>query len=140
MHKEMPDGQDLRGESGPAEVSFPKDYELHPLVRLRQLAEEIHSAARRNDLEVVCLAANLLAPTVERCKDIRDRLADSAGEAAQIAIQTQSLLADCETVLTQTLRAIAAEMRRIQQGKRALTMARRKPVPGSVAGNLNALR
>ena len=140
MHSEMPSDGLYSWNNGEGKNKWdPREYDLHPLVRLRQLAEEIRGAAGRNDLEVVCQAANLLAPALEQCKDVRDRLTDSAGEAAQIAMQTQNILNDCESVLTIAMRGIAVEMRRIQQGKRVLKLARRRAA-GASARSLDAKR
>jgi len=113
------------------------DNPLCPLLRLRQISEELRGAAQRNDLEVVRAAAKLLRPTVDRCIDLRDRLSDGAGEAAQVALQIHTLLAECETILTQSMLGVAAEMKRIRQGKRTLASRRSRSTsaaPGRTLG------
>jgi hypothetical protein len=141
MHNQMMPGEpEVKRKREVSISSEASEASLYPLLRLRQLAEEIRGAANRNDLAVVCQAANLLAPTLARCLEARDQRADSAGEAAQLALQTRSVLLDCETTLTQTLRGIAAEMRRLQQGKRAISLARRQGQTGTESRNLNAAK
>ena len=103
---------------------------LGALVRLRQIVEELRSAAGQNNLEVVMSAAALLGPTTDQCRHLPDIRATGAGQAAQIALQIHSLLAECEAILTTNLEGVGTEMKRIQQGKRAMAQARRhKPMP-----------
>jgi hypothetical protein len=100
---------------------------------MRQIATEIRAAMTRNDLQVVCQAAGLLAPTLERCREMRDLRTASAGEAAQIALQTQGLLKECETLLAQAMRQVAAEIGRLRKGKRAVALVRAR-FPTAPAG------
>ena len=109
---------------------------LGPLLRLRQIVEELRAAAERNDLEVICAAANLLGPTVERCNELRDSDEIGAGEAAELALQIRHLLADCEAVLTASMRSVSVEIKRIRQGKRAI-MAARSRNPAQQTEGLN---
>ena len=103
----------------------PHNTELDPLIRLHQIVEELRAAAKRDDREVVRAAAALLGPTVEQCKHLRDPHAGCAGEAVQMAMQIHVLLAECEEILTTSLKGVAVKMKRIQQGKKALAMARK---------------
>jgi hypothetical protein len=110
---------------------------LEPLLRLRQIVEELRAAAKRNDLEVVRAAAKLLAPTVEQCKQLRDADYVGAGEAAELALNIRHLLSECEQILTESMRGVSCEMRRIRQGKRAIAMARGRRVALGKLGGLN---
>ncbi|HZO91645.1 MAG TPA: hypothetical protein VFB38_25205 [Chthonomonadaceae bacterium] len=101
---------------------------LRPLRRLRQLAAEIQAALEHGDLEIVCQAAALLAPTLARCQQTQARLNLGAGEAAELALQTRAALDACEATLRQALRDVAAEMRRLRQGRRTIALVRaRRP-------------
>ena len=110
---------------------------LEPLLRLRQIVEELRTAAARNDLEVVCAAAKLLGPTVERCNQARDSDGVGAGEAAELAITIRRLLLDCEQILTASMRGVSTEMKRIRQGKKAIRMARAPCAAARHIGGLN---
>lgn len=102
------------------------------LVRLLQIAAELRGAARRSDLEVVMAAAALLGPTVTQCRqakavasnDASPRQAESAARIRKTALQIHEVLAECEAILTAAQQGVAAEMKRIQQGKRALVLTR----------------
>jgi len=94
--------------------------ELRPLLRLRQLAREIDAALANNNMELVSRAASLLAPTLAHWKEKQPRLKVGAGEAAQIALDTQNLLDKCEATLQEAMQRIRERMRRLQQGKRAI--------------------
>jgi hypothetical protein len=109
---------------------------LQPLLRLRQIAEELRAAATRNDLEVVCAAAKLLEPTVARCIQARDSEGVGAGDAAELALQIRQVLSDCEQILTQSMRGVSSEMKRIRQGKRAIKIARSR---GSAVRQISGL-
>jgi hypothetical protein len=115
------------------------DAPISPLVRLRQIAEELRAAARRNDLEVVRAAANLLLPTVEQCKLVTDRTSAAAGDTARIVLQIQDLLDESETILEAAMRGVGIEMKRIRQGKRSLAMVRSRQTARPVQ-ILNAIR
>lgn len=113
--------------TGPTEMEA-----LRPLLRLRQLATEIQSALARNDLALVTQAAALLAPALEQCKTHAAALDMSAGEAAEIALQTQSLLNRCEAELREAMARIRQEMKRLRFGKQAVVNARK---PRTAAGS-----
>ena len=95
-----------------------------PLLRLRQLAQEIRAAIDRNDLEVICQAASLLPSALVRWNDLYPTLPVGAGDAAQIALDTLNLLNECETVLTQAMQRVREEMRYLNQGKKMLAHSR----------------
>ncbi len=97
---------------------------LGPLVRLRQIVEELRAAANRNDLVVVQAAAALLGPTAARCLEARHAHPESAREAAEIAKQIEAALLECETILTATRLSVTTQMKRVQNGKRAVAQAR----------------
>ena len=93
---------------------------LSALTRLAQIAEELRRAAERNDLEVVMDAAALLGPTLTRCEHLYGVNAEAAGIASEI----QSVLLECEIVLTASMKDVGSDMKRLRNGKRALAMAR----------------
>ena len=102
---------------------------LQPLQRLHQIVEELRAAAERNDLEVVCAAGKLLGPTVEQCTQMRDSDQVGAGEAAELALNIRRQLSVCEKILTDAMRGVSSEMKRIRNGKRAITLARGSSAP-----------
>jgi hypothetical protein len=105
-----------------------------PLLRLKQIAEELRAAALKNDLEVVCAAARMLGPTMRQCTEWREANPAVGHPAVTTARQIGELLDECEGILIRARRSVADEMKRIRTGRRALAMARaRVPVRSRVA-------
>jgi hypothetical protein len=103
---------------------------LRPLQRLRQLAKELQAALADDDMELMVQATNLLAPTLADCQTVAVGFL-SASEAAEIALETRSLLNECETTLIQAMAQIHAELSRLQKGKRAVVTMRSHKTTGS---------
>lgn len=99
---------------------------LRPLRRLRQLASEIQAALECNDLGVVIVAADLLPFVLADWQETQAGLSLEAGEAAQVALETHRLLTRCEAILTEAMRQVAEELRRLQRGKRSLAILRER--------------
>lgn len=99
--------------------------ELRPLVRLGQIVEELRRAAERNDLEVVCAAAHLLAPTLKQCTGLPRLQTTGTGDAGRLARQIQVHLAESEAILTSSMSRVAAEIKRVRVGKQALSLAQK---------------
>ena len=102
---------------------------LNPILRLRQIAEELRAAAKRNDLEVVSAAASLLEPTLARCGGLAASDPRTAGAAAEIALQIRTVLTECQAILTSSAHAVSEDMKRIRHGKRTIAGVRR-PLTG----------
>ena len=105
---------------------------LRALLRLNQLACEIRDAIARKDLAIVSQASSLLAPSLAHWHELSRDLDVTPGDAVQIALDTRRLLMECEGTLVKAMQDISLEMRRLQQGKRAIASlrARRTPVVG----------
>lgn len=102
--------------------------ELRPLQRLRALAQDLEAGIARGDLALVTQAAGLLGPTVAECQRVCETFPVTAGEAAELALETRAMLNRCETSLMQGMGKVAEEMRRLQQGKRVFATVR-TPLP-----------
>jgi hypothetical protein len=106
---------------------------------MQQLARDLQSALDRGDIEMVTLAAGLLAPALADCREASASLDLSAGEAAEMAMATRRTLDECETTLMQAMAQISTEVRRLQQGKRAV-VAIRSRAPGGSGSKLDTSR
>lgn len=91
-----------------------EDPRCRPLLRLRQLAEEITSALEREDFDIVGRAADLLPPAMADCKRIDPAFAQSHAEIARFAQETQEKLSSCEKALQEAMEGVATEMRRLR--------------------------
>jgi hypothetical protein len=110
---------------------------LRPLIRLRQLACEIHFALEANDMAIVCRASSLLAPTLVQWKESCEALDVRPGEAAQIALDTYNLLRRCEDSLQSAMGRISSEMGRLTRGKRNLAAARARAMMRSTGRRID---
>lgn len=103
---------------------------LRPLQRLRQLAKELQAALADDDMELMVQATNLLAPTLADCQKVPSTFL-SAGEAAEIALETRHILSECESTLMQAMAHIHAEIGRLQKGRRTFATVKSRESDGS---------
>jgi hypothetical protein len=104
---------------------------LRPLRRMQQLAHDLQSALNRGDIEMMTQAAGLLAPALADCQAASESFGLSAGEAVDMVLATRHTLDACETTLLQAMAQINTEIRRLQQGKRAVGAIRSRVPTGS---------
>ena len=88
-------------------------------------------------MELVCQAASLLGPTLTQWNTIHDTLPVSAGEAAQLAIETRQTLTRCETDLLLTMARMSEELKRMRQGRQQIQALRQR---SASQGRLDDLR
>jgi hypothetical protein len=112
---------------------------LRPLRRLRQLARDLRSGIERDDMALVAQAAGLLAPTISECQIACTSLSLSAGDAAEMAMETHQMLNECETRLMQAMAQVAAEIRRLQQGRKTVAVVQPRS-PDASGLTLDTLR
>ena len=98
---------------------------LRALNRLRQLSIEIEQGLQRDDLELVCQAAGLLGPTLTQWNNAHETLDISAGEAAQLALETRQTLTRCEASILKTMGRMSGELKSLRQGRQHLQTKRR---------------
>lgn len=98
--------------------------ELRPLQRLRELARDLEAGIARDDMTLVTQAAGLLGAAVAECQRACETWPVTAGEAAELALETRSILNRCEAMLMQAMSHVGAEIRRLQQGKRVFAAVR----------------
>ena len=97
---------------------------LRALNRLRQLSTEIEQGLQRDDLDIVCQAASLLGPTLTQWNAAHEAMEISAGEAAQLALETRQTLTRCETSILKTMGRMSGELRGLRQGRQRLASHR----------------
>ena len=95
---------------------------LRPLVRLRQVAHDIQRAIAEDDLELAALAAELLPAVTEWWQQSHATLPVSAGDAADLALETRRLLSDCQTQMELAMKRTARELRHLKKSKAMLEM------------------
>ena len=95
---------------------------LRPLRWLRQLSHDLRSGIERDDMALVAQAASLLAPAVAECQTACTASSLSAGEAAEMAMETHRTLNECEAQLMRAMSQVAAEIRRLQQGRKTVAV------------------
>ncbi len=96
---------------------------LRPLIRLRQIAQDIQQALAENDLEVASLASELLPAVTEWWQASLATLPVSPGDAADLALETRRLLFECEAQMEGMMKKTASELRHLKQSQ-ALLQAR----------------
>ena len=87
-----------------------------------QLSSEIEQGLQRDDLEVVCQAASLLGPTLTQWNAAHESMEVSAGEAAQLALETRQTLTRCEANILKTMGRMSGELRGLRQGRQRLQL------------------
>jgi hypothetical protein len=111
---------------------FGDNPELRPLLRMRRLAHEIRDGLARGDMEIVGQASLLLAPSLAEWNERSAELETTPGEAVQIAMDTHSILNECEQTLTNAMNHVSDELRRLRRAQRGSQSVR--SVPPSVFG------
>lgn len=101
--------------------------ELRPLLRMRRLACEIREGLARDDMEIVGQASLLLAPSLAEWNERSADMDTTPGEAVQIALDTQSILNECEQTLTHAMNHVADELRRLKKAQRSTEIVRAMP-------------
>ena len=113
-----------------SEMNLNTNGPLRALDRLRQLSAEIEQGLQRDDLDVVCRAASLLGPTLTQWNAAHEIMDVSAGEAAQLALETRQTLTRCEASILKTMGRMSGELRGLRQGRQRLHL-RRTPFSAS---------
>ncbi|MBC7528252.1 MAG: hypothetical protein H7308_11955 [Chthonomonadaceae bacterium] len=98
---------------------------LRPLVRLRQIAQDIQYAIAEDDMELASLAAELLPAVTEWWSQSLSTLPVGAGDAADLALETRRILGDCELKMEVAMKRTAQELRHL---KRSRAMLEAQPV------------
>jgi hypothetical protein len=124
----------IRAAYSPAEADT-----LRPLARLRQLTQEIQAALASENMALVHQAAALLAPALAQLQEAQDQCPLNA-EERQIARETGALLEACEAHLSLSLRRVASEMRRLHNGRRAISLVRMQKAKPTTGRHLDMQR
>lgn len=97
---------------------------LRPLRRLRQLAGEIQSAIRRDDMVVVKQAFNLLAPALSQWAELRSGIDGGNAEVARLTSETQLALAECESLMQTAMARVQSQSNQVRQQQQRLRRVR----------------
>jgi len=90
------------------------DPHCRPLLRLRQLAEEIASALERNDLDIVERATALLPSAMEQCGQMEPSFIQRHEEVRLFVYETHHMLTQCDETLQSAMISVATELRRLR--------------------------